>query len=150
MKLAEALIMRADLQTRLEQLRQRLAANARVQEGETPAEDPMELLKEMEDAGDRLETLIGRINLTNAHVTVEGKTLTELLARREVLGQKVSILNTLLENASSTVMRGSRSEVKVLSTVDVRALRKQADELSKALRTLDTQIQSRNWLEELQ
>ena len=150
MKLAEALIMRADLQTRLEQLRQRLAANARVQEGETPAEDPMELLKELEDAGDRLEVLIGRINLTNAHVTVEGKTLTELLARREVLSQKVSILNTLLENASSTVMRGSRSEVKILSTVDVRALRKQTDELSKTLRTLDTRIQSMNWLEELQ
>ena len=150
MKLAEALIMRADLQTRLEQLRQRLAANARVQEGESPAEDPMELLAEMNTAADQLEALISRINLTNAHVVWEGKTLTELLARREVLSQKISLLHTLLENASGTVLRGSRSEVKILSTVNVRDLRKQADELSGELRTLDTTIQSRNWLEELQ
>ena len=150
MKLAEALIMRADLQTRLEQLRQRLVNNARVQEGESPAEDPMELLKEAKAVADQLESLIGRINLTNAQVTVEGKTLTELLARREVLTQRVSLMHSLLENASSTVMRGSRNEVKILSAVDVKSLRKQADELSRELRTLDTLIQSRNWLEDLQ
>ena len=150
MKLAEALIMRADLQTRLEQLRQRLVNNARVQEGESPAEDPMELLKEARAVADQLESLIGRINLTNARVTVEGKTLTELLARREVLTQRVSLMHSLLESASSTVMRGSRNEVKILSAVDVKSLRKQADDLARELRTLDTAIQSRNWLEDLQ
>ena len=150
MKLAEALILRADLQTRLEQLRQRLVNNARVQEGESPAEEPMELLKEADSAAAQLEALIARIHLTNAHVTVDGKTLTELLARREVLTTRISLLQGLLDSASSTVMRGSRTEVKILPAVDVKALRKQADSLSQELRKLDTVIQSRNWLEDLQ
>ena len=150
MKLAEALILRADLQTRLEQLRQRLVNNARVQEGESPAEEPMELLKEADSAAAQLEALIARIHLTNAHVVVDGKTLTELLARREVLTTRISLLQGLLDSASSTVMRGSRTEVKILPAVDVKALRKQADGLSQELRKLDTVIQSRNWLEELQ
>ena len=150
MKLAEALILRADLQTRLEQLRSRLVANARVQEGEQPGEDPMELLAEVDQVSAQLESLISRINLTNAHVTLEGKTLTELLARREVLTQRISLMHSLLESAGNTVLRGSRMEVKVYSTVDVKALRKQADGLSLELRTLDTAIQGRNWLEDLQ
>ena len=149
MKLAEALILRADLQTRLEQLRSRLKDNALVQEGEHPAENPTELLTELEQDAAKLEALIARINLTNAAVKAEGKSLTELLARREALTQHISILHSLLDVAGKTVMRGSRMEVKIRSTVDVAALRKQADGLSEELRKLDTTIQSTNWLTDL-
>ncbi|MEM8557071.1 MAG: hypothetical protein AAGG50_04525, partial [Bacteroidota bacterium] len=38
MKLAEALILRADLQKRLAQLRQRVMQNVKTQEGDAPAE----------------------------------------------------------------------------------------------------------------
>ena len=41
MKLAEALIVRSDYQKRIEQLRNRLLQNAKIQEGETPNEDPI-------------------------------------------------------------------------------------------------------------
>ena len=150
MKLAEALIVRADLQTRQEQLRQRLRDNALVQEGEEPAEDPVVLLEEVERNALRLEELITRINLTNAATVLDGKSLTELLARREALTQRISIFQSLLESASKTVMRGSHSEVRICSTVDVRSLRKQADDLSAQLRALDTAIQSSNWTVELQ
>jgi hypothetical protein len=40
MKLAEALLRRADCQKCLEQLKARLLRNAKVQEGDDPAEDP--------------------------------------------------------------------------------------------------------------
>ena len=40
MKIREALALRADLQRRLEQLKQRLIKNARIQEGDAPEEDP--------------------------------------------------------------------------------------------------------------
>ena len=40
MRLGEALTVRADLQQRLGELRARLLAVAKVQEGETPAEQP--------------------------------------------------------------------------------------------------------------
>jgi len=39
MSLAEALQLRADIKTRIAQLHSRLNDNAKVQEGETPAED---------------------------------------------------------------------------------------------------------------
>ena len=150
MKLAEALILRADLQKRLEQLRSRLTASALVQEGEAPAEDPEKLLQELDQVTEELQDLIARINLTHAARKQEGKTLTELLSRREVLQQKISVLQSLLDTASHTVMRGSRNEVKIRSTVSVPELRSQTDELSRQLRLLDTAIQSANWLIDLQ
>lgn len=48
MKLANALSQRAELQTRIRQLEERLNNNAQVQEGEEPAEDPVELLRELD------------------------------------------------------------------------------------------------------
>ena len=42
MKLAEALILRKDLQTRIARIRDRLFANVLVQEGDKPSEDPSE------------------------------------------------------------------------------------------------------------
>ena len=145
MKLAEALIERATLKTRQEELRQRLAANALMQEGEEPAEDPALLLKELDENTEKLESLITRINLTNASRKKGGKTLTELLAKRETLAQHISVLHTLIESASQKTMRATRSEVKIRSTVNVSEIRKQADDLSEELRLLDTSIQSANW-----
>lgn len=149
MKLAEALILRADLQTRLEQLRQRLCDNALTQEGEEPAENPEELLQELSSCVSQLEKLMGRINLTNAKTELEGATLTEKLAQREALSLKVSILRSFLDSAGRKVVRGSHSEVKIHSTVEVSGQRKQLDELSRQLRTLDTAIQGANWLTDL-
>ena len=48
MKLAEALQERADLNRQIEQLKARLYNNALVQEGEAPAEDPNELLAQLD------------------------------------------------------------------------------------------------------
>ena len=47
MKLAEALNLRADLAKRISQLSVRLQNNALVQEGEKPAENPNELIAEL-------------------------------------------------------------------------------------------------------
>ena len=44
MKLAEALILRADSQKRFEQLKQRVVRSAKVQEGDEPPENPRDLL----------------------------------------------------------------------------------------------------------
>ena len=98
---------------------------------------------------DQLQTLVARINLTNAATKREGKTLTELLANREILSLQVSILRSTLEAASRKVQRGTHSEVKILSTLDVPALRKELDHMSQDLRKLDTTIQEANWLTEL-
>ena len=63
MKLAEALQERADLNRKIAELRGRIINNALVQEGEKPAEDPEELIGEMNSALKRLNELIAGINL---------------------------------------------------------------------------------------
>lgn len=150
MKLAEALLLRADLQKRIEQIESRLLRNAKVQEGETPAEDPQALLAELSDLVRQLETLMRRINETNAALTDAGETMTALLARRDCLRLYVQALRRFCAEASGTVMRGTRSEVVVRSAVDVRRLQKTIDDTSKALRELDLRIQGLNWTAELQ
>ena len=62
MKLATALAERADLQRRIAELSGRLNSNAKVQEGETPAEDPATLIQELNSCIERLEELMSRIN----------------------------------------------------------------------------------------
>jgi len=150
MKLANALAERSDLQTRISQLQGRLSNNALVQEGEQPAEDPNELLRELDEDFRRLEWLISRINRTNAAVRTEsGDTISDLLARRDCLTSRVGALRNFLTAASARVRRGTVGEIKIKSTVNVRELQKQADALSKELRELDTAIQEKNWTTEL-
>lgn len=150
MKLAEALAIRSDLVKRAHQLQERLNNNAKVQEGETPAEDPQALLEELSGVIDQLEEIITRVNLTNSAPLPEGGTITALLAKRSCLTQKVTILRSFLSNASSLVSRSTRGEIKVHSTVRVPQLQKQVDSLSKELRELDIKIQGLNWTVELQ
>lgn len=150
MKLATALSERADIQRRLTQLQTRLNNNAKVQEGEEPAEDPNALLKELDALLVRLEWLMARINLTNSATVSGGRTMTELLARRDVQSKRLATMRSFLDNASAKVDRYSQKEIKILSTVKVAQLQKQVDALSKELRELDEQIQSLNWTTELQ
>jgi hypothetical protein rflaF_06837 len=145
MKLAEALQERADLNRRIEQLRYRLNNNVLVQEGEKPLEDPAALLEELESSFTRLEWLIARINLTNCAVKVEGRSLTELIARRDVLSLRADAYRRLVEEASQNTHRATRTEIKILSAVDVPALQRQADDASRELRLLDNTLQATNW-----
>ncbi len=149
MKLAAALSERADIQRRLSELNERLQINARVQEGEKPAEDPLELLAELDGCLARYEFLVARINLTNTAVECDGASLTELLAHRDVLGRRLGILRSFLDSASRLTDRYSLAEIKVSSSVDVAALRKDVDAASKELRLLDEKIQEINWTTEL-
>ena len=149
MKLAEALQERADLNRQIQQLRCRMLNNAVVQEGEAPAEDPAQLTEELESCLKRLEYLTKAINLTNCAVCQEGQSLTELIAKKDCLKLKISVYREFLSEASNLARRVSRTEIKVFSAVDVRALQKQTDVLAKELRLLDNRIQQINWSENL-
>ena len=149
MKLAEALQLRGDLQKRMMQLSDRLMQNARVQEGEKPAEDPEALLAEYESCAGQLEELMARINRTNCETRTGEGTLTELLARRDCLKMRVKTYHDFLMAASSLTQRGMRTEIKVFSTVPVSEYRKKADALSRQLRETDNAIQAANWTTEL-
>jgi len=149
MKLAEALAQRADALRKLEELRTRIEANATYQEGETPAEDATVLLREADQVVAGLEGLIRRINRTNTTATLaDGRTLTDALARRDVLRLKHSLWTKAAAAATGHGRgfgRQLRSELVTLSALDVTALRSEADAVAQELRTLDLQVQEANW-----
>ena len=149
MKLATALSERSDLQRRLTELSTRLNQNAKVQEGDSPAEEPEALLRETDGVLLRLEELIARINLTNSRTVSEGESLTEKLAKRDCLGKRITLMRSFLDAASARVDRYSRTEIKVHSSVSVSALQQELDRRSKSLRELDEHIQELNWTTEL-
>lgn len=149
MKLATALSARADLQGRLNELEKRLVANSKVQEGEQPSENPVELLAEKDRMLAELENLITRINLTNSLVKYNDMTVTEMLAKRDCLKTDIKIMHNFLNSANDKVNRYSKSEIAIKSTVDVAEYRKKVDVLCKELRELDEKIQELNWTTEL-
>src|SRR5260370_42007969 len=149
MKIAEALARRADLQKRLEQLKQRLVKNARIQEGDAPQEDPVELQGELEKSAQELTVLIQRINRTNAASRFGSQTLADALAERDVLKIRYNAYRELATAASTTQGRTTRSEVKFITTVSVAAIQRKADDLAQQDRDLDTRIQEADWLNAL-
>jgi hypothetical protein len=149
MKLAEALILRADYQKRFAQLKSRLLANAKVQEGDRAAEDPRELSAELERVAEQLADMIKRINKTNSATVFAVGSISDALADRDVLALRRAAYADLAQNAAITQDRYTRSEVKYVRTIDVVEIQKQADELAKRYRELDARIQELNWQTEL-
>ena len=145
MKLAEALQERADLIRKIAQLGSRINDNALVQEGEKPNEDPKAMLAELRSCVTRLEKLIAAINYTNCSVKVDGVTLTQMIARKDTLRSLQSALRAAIEAASQSTYRARGAEIKIVSTLDVGALRKESDSAAKELRLLDNKLQQANW-----
>ena len=149
MKLAEALIQRVDVQKRLREMERRLERIATAQEGDTPAEDPAELLTMINQLYSELETLICRINRSNNNITEQGESLADLLAKRDLLQKKQSTLRSIAQAGTVTQSRHSSREVRFISTVPVAQLQRQADDCAQQFRQLDTRIQCLNWTHEL-
>lgn len=148
MKLAEALSIRADLQNKIDQLKSRLKDSAKVQEGDQPAENVTELFKELDERLSQFEEIVYRINRTNMQTMCDGETLTQLIARKDALKLRLSIMRDLLKHIVETDRYG-RQEIKYVRTVDVRELRKTTDDYSQKLRNLDIKLQSLNWSADL-
>ena len=125
MKLATALAERSDIQNRINTISVRLDNNAKVQEGDVPAEDPKALMEELDRLIVRLEDLVARMK------------------------KKVRVLRDFLDTASDRVTRMTRTEIKIVSTVPVTEIQKTVDGLSKELRNVDEKIQELNWTTEL-
>ena len=160
MKLAEALILRADYQKRLEEIKQRAVLNAKVQEGDAPAESPQALTAQWERVASELTTLIQQINRTNATTSVDFEvelngeragtmSVADALAVRDGLQSRQTFYRALAGSATIQRDRYTRNEIRFESAIDVAAVQQQADRLARAHRELDAQIQATNWTTEL-
>ena len=149
MKLAEALNIRADLQRKVYQLKSRLIANSQVQEGDTPAEDPEDLLKELDSSVKKLEDIIKLINKTNSNTYIKSKQISDMIVERDMLKLKMSSITELVNSASNKVDRYSNKEIKIFSTINVKEKQKELDKMSKEYREIDTLLQGLNWTTDL-
>lgn len=150
MKLAEALILRVDLDKSINELKGRIVNNSLVQEGTIPAENPDDLMLELHDKLNELEELIVKINTTNLNVKTEsGLTLTTAIAKRDTLQRLHGILISISNHANSTVDRYSKTEILNITTVDIPSMRKKIDKIAKQRREIDVEIQAANWTNDL-
>ena len=149
MKLAEALQLRADLNKQIDMLQRRISNNIVVQEGDKPAEEPKELINQLNDCLKQQEELIGKINLVNCSTLVGDKTLTELIAEKDILMTKINAYRDIVAKASNIASRMTRTEIRYMSTVNAREIQKEVDTMSATLRKLENIIQQTNWTTEL-
>lgn len=150
MKLAEALIERAELQKKNGQLIKRIQYNVKVQEGDTPAENPEELIAEYEGNMTRILKLVQRINDTNCK-TPFGKNMniTEAIAMRDYLAQRIKSYRDFYVAATIKQDRYNRGEIKFVRCVNSGEFQNKINILSKEYRELDTKLQGLNWTVDL-
>lgn len=144
--LAEALLLRGDLQKRLASLRERIVANAVVQEGDAPHEKPDKLLDEAASVLDQLEALVARIHVTNLATKVAGfRSLTHAIAHRDTLIAKHALLQAAIAGCRKEPDRYGVREIKWVAMLPVAKLQKQSEDLAKRIRELNVDIQQANW-----
>lgn len=147
MILGEALNRRSDVQKRIAQLQERVRVSVLVQEGDEPPERADDLLAEVESLSGELQRLIADINHTNARTLLpSGETLTEALARRDVLTLRQTTLRAAIRAATGdSISRYSRSEIRMVRQIRVREVQARVDALAKEQRELDATVQAHNW-----
>lgn len=151
MKLAEALLLRADLQKKIASLQSRISQYASVQQGDKPHEDPAKLMKEATGVIEEFEKLVILINTANLeHKLKDGRSLTFALARRDTLIRRHSLLQSAIGGSSKQPDRYGVKEIKWVAVMNVAGLQKQADDLSKKIRELNADIQEANWRIEIE
>ncbi len=152
MKLAMALMERADIQTKLNMLQNKVFNNLKIQEGDQMIEDPNELMDEYEALNNRLIKLIQQINKTNSMMYIEEYdiTIAEAIVKKEQLLSLKRMYDDVIESATSYQTRISRTEIKYINVVNVKELQKKSDLIAKEYRLLDAKVQETNWITELQ
>ena len=151
MKLAEGLLLRADIQKKLASLQARAQKYALVQEGERPAEDPQVILREVDAVTGELQLLVFAVNRANLkHKIKTGETLTEALAKRDALVLRHGTLESVISACARPPERYGIKEIRWVTTIDVRDLQSRADALAKDIRELNAAIQEAGWQVELE
>ena len=146
MKLAEALLLRADIMRKIEHLQNRITPVLIVSDDKLPQEDPDKLIAQLRKAIQDLESLTVRINRTNNETKIEGEgSLMEALAKRDSL----KMLSEKLRNIRYAAQLNNSSDKNLKSTIDIKRLQVEMDQTGRAFREIDNKIQGLNWLTEL-
>lgn len=146
MKLAEGLLLRADMLKKIEHLQHRIRPVLIVSDDKKPQEDPDKILAQLRKAIQDLESLVIRINKTNNEISIDGEgTLMEALAKRDSL----KMLSERLRNIRYAAQVDNSGDANLKTTIDIKKLQIEIDQTGRAFREIDSKIQEKNWLTEL-
>ncbi len=149
MKIAEALVRRTAIASELNALKDRMAQNVKVQEGDKPQENFEELMKLYKELTDELTDLVCRVNKTNQVITNDdGIPLADLLIQRDSY-KALTRTNKSLYDDAILVTRYARNEIRLVSAVDAAKIQEDISKYSKMYRDIDIQIQRINWTADL-
>lgn len=141
-KLAEALLLRADLLRKIEQLQNRIRPVLIVSDDKQPQEDPAKLMAQLRKAIQDLEALVVKINTTNNTTVVPGYgNLMQALARRDAL----KMLSEKLRTIRYAAQINNSGEKVLKTTIDIKKLQAEIDQTGRDFRALDSTIQEINW-----
>lgn len=150
MKLAQALIERKAIKTKMEEIKKRIYQNARIQEGDISIEEPLKLLDELDSEVQEYSAIICRINETNNATKIDKNlSMMEAIIQKDMLHLKYLVYQNLADKAVAKGDRYSRREIKYLPNIDIETIRKKINKVSKEYRELDMKIQECNWNTEL-
>lgn len=81
-------------------------------------------------------------------VAKDGRTMTKLLAERDILKKRIDILRNTFNEATNSGSR-YRNEVRFVTTIKVKPLRQELDKFAQQYRQLDMKIQELNFTNNL-
>lgn len=160
MKIAEALLLRKELAKEAETLMQQFNGNITVVDGVKPRRNAFVIEKKFFDCYAQLEKLIININHTNNTTIVDGVSVMNMIARRDVLKGIIPQYRTMYSKADQVVAAstqkiattdGKGNYIKIdnpnqpvegLNTV---TMEKSYNEMASELRTLDLKLQALTW-----
>jgi len=150
MKLAQALIERKAIKTKMEELKKRIYQNAKIQEGDSSIESPLDLMDELDGEIKEYTKLITRINKTNNVTQIDANlSMMEAIIQKDMLHLKYLVYQNLADKAVIKEDRYSRREIKYVPNVNVATVRQKLNAVAKEYRELDMKIQECNWKTEL-
>lgn len=145
MKLAEALIERADIKKKINQISHRLKSNAKVQEGTKPVESNEDLMQEYFRVSTLLKEITKKINKTNSITDFGDVKLIDAIVTRDHLALILKGLRELYDAGAIMPDRYNIREIKFECNLDMVELQGKIDSFSKQYKELDVKIQQANW-----
>jgi hypothetical protein len=146
MKLSEGLIHVSDINKKITELKERLLISGKIQEGDVPTDDVTQIFTELHTLHEQLTVLTKQISKTNYSTKFDAvRSIQDALIEKEILGKEIAGLKFAIDNCQIKHDRYSQSEIKMITTFDIKKTRETNEELMKKRKELDLKIQQINW-----
>lgn len=143
MLIAEALVLRSEYKTVIDNLERRIRKNSKVyEEGDNPTENLDNLIKEYSEVREKLRDLIIKINHTNLTTKLpNGMIVADAIAHKNALMDEKNMLDSIMHESMGSSFR----DEKTYPVMDIKDIQKEINKISKEYREINSAIQKNNW-----